>query len=102
MQLFFKLMKKIILHYCPFNLCIVGRYASEKINITRRKSSKSNQIKNDIKNSEENKISQSEFQEWLQQKYKTFKFKTGKSSNHNKPLVYRAYAEEMILHYCPK
>ena len=48
----------------------------------------------ETKTSEENKIDQSIFQEWLQQKYKTFKFKTGKSSNHNKPLVYRAYAED--------
>ena len=47
--------------------------------------------KNDSKNSEENKISESIFQQWLKQKYKTFKFPTGKSSSKNTPYIFQAY-----------
>ena len=47
--------------------------------------------KNDSKNSEQNKISESIFQQWLKQKYKTFKFPTGKSSSKNTPYIFQAY-----------
>ena len=46
------------------------------------------------KDSQETKIKESEFQWWLKQKYKTFKFKTGKSSSKNTPDVFKAYAAD--------
>ena len=50
------------------------------------------------KNSEENKISESIFQQWLKQKYKTFKFPTGKSSSKNTLKIFQAYqADDPIL-----